>query len=157
MLRLILISSSLYGCLFPSVIGKVKLASSSEFPINYALFVRTETDEEVKTFENTYSEERTSIIAQSLDEGYSEYIYQIQLFASASKTIAENFLEDLREKGIQNACIIYIPPLYRIRVGMFHNYDQAKAFLSQIKGKGFKDAFIVEELKGRVSDTDCNR
>jgi N-acetylmuramoyl-L-alanine amidase len=64
-----------------------------------------------------------------------------KLAAAEAKVIAEYY--GITKKTESNAAVT----VYRVQLGAFHNYDNAKAQLAKAKAAGFTDAFIATSNK----------
>jgi N-acetylmuramoyl-L-alanine amidase len=77
-------------------------------------------------------------------------VFKVQFATSSTplQLVPQNF------KGMQNVAFYESAGLYRYTFGEEKSIESAKKVLEEVKGKGYKDAFIVSfKKRGRV---DCN-
>ncbi|MEO0144966.1 MAG: SPOR domain-containing protein [candidate division WOR-3 bacterium] len=104
----------------------------------------------------TKQEKRDTIIEEKSSEytwkaeaikGAFVYGYRIQVLATSNKNQVEKLKDEIIKKGVNYPVYIkYVPPMYRLRIGDFKNYEEAQKALNQIKNLGYKDAFIIEDF-----------
>lgn len=119
------------------------LATPDEFqPVSLTSF---KSDEKKDTIKQEKSSEYTWK-AEAV-KGAFVYGYRIQVLATSNKKQVEKLKEEILKKGINYPIYIkYVPPMYRLRIGDFQNYEEAQKVLSQIKNLGYRDAFIIEDF-----------
>jgi cell division septation protein DedD len=119
------------------------LATPDEFqPLSLTLI---KSDEKKDTINQEKSSEYTWK-AEAI-KGAFTYGYRIQVLATSNKKQVEKLKEEILKKGINYPIYIkYVPPMYRLRIGDFQNYEEAQKALNQIKNLGYKDAFVIEDF-----------
>jgi len=119
------------------------LATPDEFqPVSLTLFKSEEKKDTIK-------EEKSSDYTWKAEavRGAFVYGYRIQVLATSNKKQVEKLKEEILKKGLNYPIYIkYVPPMYRLRIGDFQNYEEAQKALTQIKNLGYKDAFIIEDF-----------
>ncbi len=140
--RILIITIFLGACSSTKVI--ITTANPDEFePVPISFFAKQEIKDTIKQ-EETSSEYTWKAEAV---KGAFTYGYRIQVLATSNKKQVEKLKEEILQKGISYPIYIkYVPPMYRLRIGDFKNQDEAQKALNQIKGLGYKDAFIIEDF-----------
>jgi cell division septation protein DedD len=119
------------------------LATPDEFqPLSLTLIKSDEKKDTIK-------EEKSSSYTWKAEaiKGAFTYGYRIQVLATSNKKQVEKLKEEILKKGINYPIYIkYVPPMYRLRIGDFQNYEEAQKALNQIKNLGYKDAFVIEDF-----------
>jgi cell division septation protein DedD len=119
------------------------LATPEEFqPVSLTLFKSEEKKDTIK-------EEKSSDYTWKAEavRGAFVYGYRIQVLATSNKKQVEKLKEEILKKGLNYPIYIkYVPPMYRLRIGDFQNYEEAQKALTQIKNLGYKDVFIIEDF-----------
>ncbi len=140
--RVLIVTIFLSACSSTRV--TITTAKPDEFePVPVLFFTKQE-------FKDTTNQNKTSSEytwkAEAV-KGAFTYGYRIQVLATSNKKQVEKLKEEILQKGISYPIYIkYVPPMYRLRIGDFKNYDEAQKALNQIKGLGYKDAFIIEDF-----------
>ena len=119
------------------------LATPDEFqPVSLTLFKSEEKKDTIK-------EEKLSDYTWKAEavRGAFVYGYRIQVLATSNKKQVEKLKDEILKKGLNYPIYIkYVPPMYRLRIGDFQNYEEAQKALTQIKNLGYKDVFIIEDF-----------
>ncbi len=143
-LLLLVILMSVVFVLGISVGKRQKIASAQKEPEELPPVILKETEPEKKAQEVEKKEEspKREIITVSK-------FYFIQIGAFSSEASAQSFAEKFREKNYSVKVVPPLPqdktPVYRVRVGPYLKFEEAKDVLGKLKQTGKENYFIVSE------------
>lgn len=131
-----------------SKIGQDYLASAI-----YRAFKKYKSDIEAKLKSSFEMADRIKEAEKEHSKGIKGLVYKVQLATSANKIdiVPENF------KGLKNVEVYHSGNLYRYTYGNVATMEEVSKIQKEVRGVGFKDAFIVAFLDGeRISIKKAN-
>jgi N-acetylmuramoyl-L-alanine amidase len=95
---------------------------------------RKREEEEKLKAEQEKTKDTTSVEGET-----NEVIYRVQIFVDKNK-ISSN---DSRLKGLDDVWMYFDNKIWKYTSGNFKSFSQANEYRNKLKGKGYKDAFVV--------------